>query len=66
MADSGIMYASKQILTKKSSDTNFLLLFFDFFKDFVYDEQTFIEVKQHPQVGPETTHAIFRGIFPKT
>ena len=58
MADSGIMYASKQILTKKSSDTNFLLLFFDFFKDFVYDEQTFLEVKQHPQVGPEATHTI--------
>ena len=33
-------------------------VFFDFLKDFVCDEQTFIEVKQHPQAGPETTHTM--------
>ena len=34
----------------------FELFFFDFLKEFVSDVQTFIEVKQHPQAGPETTH----------
>ena len=32
------------------------VFFFNFRKEFVYDEQTFIELKQHPQAGPETTH----------
>ena len=36
----------------------FFCCFFDFLKDFVCDEQTFIEVKQHPQAGPETTHTM--------
>ena len=36
--------------------SNFEAVFFDFLKDFVSDEQTFIGVKQHPQAGPETTH----------
>ena len=37
-------------------NSNFQAVFFDFRKEFVCDEQTFIEVKQHPQAGPETTH----------
>ena len=37
-------------------NSNFQAVFFDFLKEFVCDEQTFIEVKQHPQAGPETTH----------
>ena len=37
-------------------NSNFQAVFFDFLKDFVSDEQTFIGVKQHPQAGPETTH----------
>ena len=36
--------------------SNFEAVFFDFLKDFVSDEQTFIGVKQHPQAGPGTTH----------
>ena len=32
----------------------FKLFCFDFFKEFVSDVQTFIEVKQLPQAGPET------------
>ena len=40
----------------QAKNSNFCTVFFDFLKEFVCDEQTFIEVKQHPQVGPETTH----------
>ena len=32
--------------------------FFDFLKEFVSDVQTFIEVKQYPQAGPETPHTM--------
>ena len=39
-------------------NNNFFAVFFDLLKDFVCDEQTFIEVKQHPQAGPETTHTM--------
>ena len=39
-------------------NSNFPAIFFDFLKEFVCDEQTFIEVKQHPQAGPETTHTM--------
>ena len=38
--------------------SNFEAVFFDFLKEFVCDEQTFIEVKQHPQACPETTHTM--------
>ena len=37
-------------------NSNFQAVFFDFLKDFVSDEQTFIGAKQHPQAGPETIH----------
>ena len=36
----------------------FWAVFFDFLKEFVSDVQTFIEVKQHPQSGPETPHTM--------
>ena len=39
-------------------NSNFRAVFFDFLEEFVCDEQTFIEVKQHPQAGPETTHTM--------
>ena len=39
--------------------SNFEAVFFDFLKDFVSDEQTFIGVKQHPQAGPGTTHIMY-------
>ena len=38
--------------------SNFLAVFFDFLKEFVSDVQTFIEVKQHLQAGPETPHTM--------
>ena len=37
-------------------NSNFWAVFFDFLKEFVSDVQIFIEVKQHPQAGPETPH----------
>ena len=37
-------------------NSNFWAVFFDFLKEFVSEVQTFIEVKQHPQAGPETPH----------
>ena len=40
----------------------FELFFFDFLKEFVSDVQTFIEVKQHPQSGPETPHTMCEKI----
>ena len=39
-------------------NSNFRAIFFDFLEEFVCDAQTFIEVKQHPQAGPETTHTM--------
>ena len=39
-------------------NSNFPAVFFDFLQDFVCHVQTFIEVKQHPQAGPETTHSM--------
>ena len=43
-------------------NNNFWAVFFEFLKDFVCDEQTSIEVKQHPQAGPETTHTMCEKI----
>ena len=40
----------------QAKNSTFWTVFSDFLKEFVCDEQTFIEVKQHPQAGPETTH----------
>ena len=39
-------------------NSNFRAVFFDFFEEFLCDEQPFIEVNQHPQAGPETTHTM--------
>ena len=39
-------------------NSNFRAVFFDFLEEFVCDAQTFIEVKQPPQAGPETTHTM--------
>ena len=47
-------------------NSNFWAVFFDFLKEFVSDVQTFIEVKQHPQAGPETPHTMcekFEGFW---
>ena len=51
----------KLILTKgapQAKYSNFWAVFFDFLKEFVSDVQTFKEVKQHPQAGPETPHTM--------
>ena len=40
----------------QAKNSTFSTVFSYFLKEFVCDEQTFIEVKQHPQAGPETTH----------
>ena len=42
----------------QAKNSNFWSVFFVFLQEFVCDEQTFIEVKQHPQAGPETTHTM--------
>ena len=39
-------------------NSNFWAFSFDLLKEFVSDVQTFIEVKQHPQVGSETPHTM--------
>ena len=42
----------------QAKNSNFWSVFFVFLQEFVCDGQTFIEVKQHPQAGPETTHTM--------
>ena len=42
----------------QAKNSNFWTVFFVFLQEFVCDEQTFIEVKQYPQAGPETTHTM--------
>ena len=45
-------------LFAKMKKNSLKIAFSDFLKEFVCDEQSFIEVKQHPQAGPETTHTM--------
>ena len=42
----------------KAENGHFLLIFRDFLHEFVCNVQTFIESKQHPQAGPETSPII--------
>ena len=42
----------------QAKNSNFWSVFFVFLQEFVCDEQTFIEVKQHTQAGPETPHTM--------
>ena len=43
---------------RRARNSNSSTFFLDFLKDFMCDEQKFVEVQQHPDVGPETTHTM--------
>ena len=53
-----LLYSSSFSVRAHKIKQQFFPVFFDFLKDFVCDKQTLIEVKQHPQAGPETTHTM--------